>query len=407
MSPEDDKQAVEDLANGTSTSTLEEYIELGKRAFILRQFEEAVDQYAKALELLQEKHGENSAESADTWLQYGKALLENAISQNAVLGKADDQESEEPDSLKDKKRFFFGADGEGAEGEDDAGVQLSALPDDGEDEPEDENDGDREDANSEPEDDFAVAWEALETAKLIYSRQQDEGDEIKLKLADTYIALGDVSLETENFDQAILDFTAGTKLKMDILPFSSRQIAEAHYKLGLVLDLTSGRLADAIEHMETAIASVDARLTELRNGQQGVFDQAAEPPKDSKGKGKAKRLVRDPLVRDMSSEQIASEIKDLEEMKQELELKVDEIKTAPHDKTAGTVPELVAKTLDAELNVSGRSNVEGATVNDLTSMVKKKAKTAAPSADLKRKAEDDVESANGSSDKRAKVSEEP
>lgn len=109
---------------------------------------------------------------------------------------------------------------------------------------------------------------------------------------------------------------------MDILPFSSRQIAEAHYKLGLVLDLTSGRLADAIEHMETAIASVDARLTELRNGQQGVFDQAAEPPKDSKGKGKAKRLVRDPLVRDMSSEQIASEIKDLEEMKQELELKV-------------------------------------------------------------------------------------
>ena len=34
-----------------------------------------------------EKYGENSPESADLLFLYGKALLENAIAQNAVLGK--------------------------------------------------------------------------------------------------------------------------------------------------------------------------------------------------------------------------------------------------------------------------------------------------------------------------------
>ena len=46
------------------------------------------------------------------------------------------------------------------------------------------------------EDDFNAAWEVLEVARAIYEKQQDESDEIKLKLADVFITLGDVSLET-------------------------------------------------------------------------------------------------------------------------------------------------------------------------------------------------------------------
>lgn len=36
----------------------------------------------------------------------------------------------------------------------------------------------------------------FELARGIYEKKSDGDDEIKLKLADTYIALGDVSLET-------------------------------------------------------------------------------------------------------------------------------------------------------------------------------------------------------------------
>ncbi len=52
--------------------------------------------------------------------------------------------------------------------------------------------------DDEPEDDFNAAWEVLDLARAIYDKQvQQEGDdEVQLKLADTYIALGDVSVET-------------------------------------------------------------------------------------------------------------------------------------------------------------------------------------------------------------------
>ena len=149
---------------------------------------------------------------------------------------------------------------------------------------------------------------------------------------------------TEKFDQAITDYTAGLSLKTQLLPLSSRQIAEAHYKLSMVLDLTSGRLAQAIEHAEGALNSVEARLEELRMGLRGELppveddDVKAEGENgkgkekkvvDLKGKGKAKagvqsglKLVRDELVQRMSKTQIESEIRELEGLREELGLKV-------------------------------------------------------------------------------------
>jgi len=56
--------------------------------------------------------------------------------------------------------------------------------------------GEDDDDGVEPEDDFNAAWEVLDLARAIYEKQKDEDDEVRLKLADTYIALGDVSLET-------------------------------------------------------------------------------------------------------------------------------------------------------------------------------------------------------------------
>lgn len=55
--------------------------------------------------------------------------------------------------------------------------------------------------DGEPEDDFNAAWEVLDLARAIYDKQKNENndEEVRLKLADTYIALGDVSLETGLF----------------------------------------------------------------------------------------------------------------------------------------------------------------------------------------------------------------
>lgn len=132
---------------------------------------------------------------------------------------------------------------------------------------------------------------------------------------------------TEKFEQAIQDFEAGLAHKLALLPTSSRQIAEAHYKLSMVLDLTSGRLSDAITHAEKALQSVESRLTELADGLAGKLPPLPEAAESAKGKGKATggRLVRDDHVQNMSKAQIENEIKELSGLKDDLALKVRSI----------------------------------------------------------------------------------
>ena len=130
---------------------------------------------------------------------------------------------------------------------------------------------------------------------------------------------------SEKFDQAIKDYSTGLSLKSELLPISSRQIAEAHYKLSIVLDLTSGRLAQAISHAEKALESVESRLAELRNGLSGQVAALPAPAKDAKGKGKAVpglKLAQDEAISNMSKPQIEAEIKELDGLREDLALKV-------------------------------------------------------------------------------------
>jgi HAT1-interacting factor 1 len=136
-------------------------------------------------------------------------------------------------------------------------------------------------------------------------------------------------LVAEKFDQAITDYTSGLALKTELLPLSSRQLAEVHYKLSIALDLTAGRLADAIHHAQRALESIEARLVELQAGLAGKLPPLTEPePSDAKdheegkGKGKQVALVPDELVQNRSQAQIEAEIKELGELKQDLALKV-------------------------------------------------------------------------------------
>ncbi|KAF9244680.1 hypothetical protein BU15DRAFT_41998 [Melanogaster broomeanus] len=374
--------------------TVETALEHARRAFALKKYEQAVEHYATALELQTKKHDEDAPEMADLYFSYGKALLENAIAQASVLGK-----EPEPGAVEDNKRrttttgdgkgpiLAFGDEGEGEDGTVDLFEQATR-------EAEEESEGEDEEGDEgAPEDDFNAAWDVLELARAIYEKAKDEDDDIKLKLADTYITLGDVSLETEKFDQAITDYSAGLALKVDLLPMSSRQIAEAHYKLSMVLDLTSGRLSDAILHSEKALESVLQRITELKDGLSGKLPPSPVQvqKEDKKGKGKAtpSPLLAGDLVQNISKNQMEVELQELESLKEDLALKVDELKTMPAE-PLDSAPGMAARALDQELNARSIA-VPGqpAVVHDLTSMVKKKKKPAESEGGTKRKTNDD------------------
>ena len=233
----------------------------------------------------------------------------------------------------------FSGDADEGDGEEDPAVDLLAHANK---EIEDaERDAEEPCEDGEPEDDFNAAWEVLEMARSIYEGQKEDDDDVKLKLADTYVALGDVSLETgkhftvaywkhlpnvsykiEKFDQAINDYSQGLELKEELLPISSRHIAEVHYKLSMVLDLTSGRLSDAISHVEKALESVESRMALLRDGLSGQIPASEEQKPDIKGKGKATaKLARDDL-QNMTKSQMESELRELNGLKDDLALKV-------------------------------------------------------------------------------------
>ncbi|OBZ66699.1 NASP-related protein sim3 [Grifola frondosa] len=417
--------AMSNRSNETSANpavSIEDALEHAKRAFALRKYEQAVDHYATALELMTKKHGENAPETADLYFSYGKALLENAIAQSSVLGKEQPEDAEHATAGDGKDTssggaflsFSGDADDEAEElvpgSKEDVPVDLFAEAAKAVDEMDEAEEDEDEDEEAEPEDDFNAAWEVLDLARALYEKQQDEDDQVKLKLADTYIALGDVSLETEKFDQAITDYTAGLALKNELLPLSSRQIAEAHYKLSIVLDLTSGRLRDAITHAERALESVEARVAELRDalsGQGLVQAGAHEEKADAKGKGKAKqsKLVAEDAIQKMSRSQMESEEKELLGLREDLALKVEELKVTPNEPVE-SAPALVARALDSELNAPTQSPsgaFSSTVVHDLTSIVKKKKKAPEANGAVKRKAED--EGGESPSEKKVKVTD--
>ncbi|KIY68895.1 hypothetical protein CYLTODRAFT_421225 [Cylindrobasidium torrendii FP15055 ss-10] len=407
----------------------QEELELAKRAFALKKYEAAVEHYSNALEIFSENHGQDVPEIADLYFEYGRALLEHAISQSSVLGKANGVEEEEEGEddeapTKGNNLFSFGGDDEPVNLFEAANKAIEEADAEGrDDEYEGAGEGDEEEGEGEgePEDDFNEAWDILDLARTIYQKRLDswgagreqEEEELKLKLADTYVMLGDVSLETEKFDQAVSDYETSLTLKRALLPLSSRQIAEAHYKLSIVLDMTPGRLADAIGHAESARESLEVRVGVLRGvmGEEGGAEEGVSSAgtggsgavaegagagsggsndaqgsaggegsaASAKGKAKAKEVV-DLSIVGLSRARIEAEIKDLEELKADLELKIEELKTQPHHEpssssSSSSVMVQAADALDAELG-RGLSRVEGQqpVVNDLSGMVKRRRK---------------------------------
>lgn len=45
------------------------------------------------------------------------------------------------------------------------------------------------------DDDFTIAWEILDLARILYQKRQSEGEEVGRELGECFGLLGDVSLE--------------------------------------------------------------------------------------------------------------------------------------------------------------------------------------------------------------------
>merc|ERR1719369_109876 len=336
----------------------------GKRALLVQDPNDAVENLAEACELLGKVYGETGNEMGESYFYYGKALLELARLEAGVIdncfdgvevasedesedssfvegpkltkeeeekiaeqvdealvknyeeceeakkaaaekkkkeNKEETKENGEPELKKESEENSEEDDEEEEAGEeakeendeetpevDGAGPSSAAEPEVAENGKDNESIGSNEAGTSEVKDstdknviekeeeedpsNLQLAWEILELAKSSFSKHADSlpADsevrmEIESKLSETYQTLGEVSIENENYPQAIEDLTMCLRRRQDLLPEDSRCIAETHYQLGVALGFNA-QFDEAVNALSDAIAVLEKRIGFLKEG---------------------------------------------------------------------------------------------------------------------------------------------
>merc|ERR1719500_1946624 len=115
-----------------------------------------------------------------------------------------------------------------------------------------------------------LAWEMLELAKQCLKKQADalpaddpKRPEVEGRLSETFMKLGEVSIESENYPQAIEDLKTCLHRHQEHLPDDSRCIAEAHYQIGVALGFIL-EFDPAGTSLEDAIGVLEKRVRNLK-----------------------------------------------------------------------------------------------------------------------------------------------
>lgn len=320
-----------DVSVDPQNSNAEELVNLGIKAYILRDYNAAVTALSRAIELMVQQHGEKGDPLGRVYLYYGKALLEVSREEAEPLGDAvarelhSDSEEDEPNSSKNVTESDSTAKAEISESEkveekpnekQNMNGAEEAKPDSAESDnkksteenenqsstnendktkteesvatteaqtsstiAEPSNSGDA--STKEPEDgeatdkvdeepsDLQLAWEILELAKLIFEQRADVG---KKELADTLVTLGEVSMESENFESAIADIKQGLEIQKQILNADSRNLAETYYKLAVALS-NNNQFDEAIENFNTSLDVLKKRIENLKVNEEQEKDE--------------------------------------------------------------------------------------------------------------------------------------
>merc|ERR1719219_864682 len=346
----------------------------GKRALLVQDPNDAVENLAEACELLGKVYGETGNEMGESYFYYGKALLELARLEAGVIDncfdgvevasedesedssfvegpkltkeeeekiadqvdealvknyeeceeakkaatekekketKEENKENGEPELKKDSEENSEEDDEEEEEASeeakeendepqevDGAGPSSSAEPEGAENGKDNESIGSNEAGTSEVKDstdknaiekeeeedpsNLQLAWEILELAKSCFSKHADslpadakERMDIESKLSETYQTLGEVSIENENYPQAIEDLNMCLRRRQDLMPEDSRCIAETHYQLGVALGFNA-QFDEAVNALSDAIAVLEKRISFLKEGKASIEETKAK-----------------------------------------------------------------------------------------------------------------------------------
>ncbi|KAK9450926.1 uncharacterized protein V1518DRAFT_412089 [Limtongia smithiae] len=302
------------IENNGVDAEIEGLVLTASKAYGLKKYEDATEGFARACEIYVENNGKDDP---NLLFLYGRALFQVAVSSSDVLGgsgvtepqkelisaKAVEMTARRPEindggagSNPGTRLFQFTGDGPESDDQEE---------DDDDDDDDDYNDGgDKQEDRKEDESDFETAWDVLDLARTLFERQVKELSEdddaaklieIKTKTADIYDILGEISLESENFQQASTDLLAAVELKQELYPIHSTLVSEACFKLSLALEFvpdSKNARQQAAVYVRKAIDSVEQRTkvtgeedADLLNDLNTRLRELEAPKSDSLGAG--------------------------------------------------------------------------------------------------------------------------
>jgi HAT1-interacting factor 1 len=277
----------------------------GAAAMASKNYEDAVEIYSEACQVAN-LESEDGRDDPDLMYLYGRALFENAVASSDVIGMAESKTNAnaKDDGMRNGKEA--GEKGDNEEEGKDAQFQFTenvAVEEEEEEDAKDEAplaEGEEEEESSDEEveapadgeveaeqSDFEIAWEILDLTRLLYTesldsmgtaavppepfdehRSESEGDTFEVytarfvKLADVYMLMGDISLETENFPQGVKDYGEALSLLRRAFPATSGRIRECLFKLSLAQEFVGDDecLDAAVECMDEVVMMVDKKV---------------------------------------------------------------------------------------------------------------------------------------------------
>uniref|UniRef100_A0A1B6MEU3 Tetratricopeptide SHNi-TPR domain-containing protein n=1 Tax=Graphocephala atropunctata TaxID=36148 RepID=A0A1B6MEU3_9HEMI len=285
----------------------------GKRHLFIKDYANAVATLGDACAKLSEMFGDLADECADAYFSYGRALLELAREESNVLGTEPEKENSEEEGEEE------GENKPSEDGEDEAeGEQKEEEENDEKEEKEKEEspadetidttknlETGEEAADEEKEEDvdnLQLSWEVFELAKKIYERQNSDA-----KLAETYLYLGEVALESENYNNAIEDMKKCVDIQGKILPPYHRDIAETHFQLGVAHSLCN-EFDEAITNFKISSDILETRIGKLEKD---------GPPEEETKKNPFYSVEKEVAEIKALLPEIKAKIADMEDFKQE------------------------------------------------------------------------------------------
>ncbi|KAJ3125100.1 hypothetical protein HK098_000592 [Nowakowskiella sp. JEL0407] len=326
-----------------------ELIEQGKREYALKHFDTATDLFSDASRELVEKFGEGSPECAVAFYWYGNALFNIALQKSTFLGSSNEKETEEDSEQPDLPTAKIQKVGKILvfEDEEEGDAEQADEPENGE--KDNETGGAEEEQEEEEEDDMMLAWNILDLTRTILEKM--DGEENQKMLAETYLTLGDISLELEQWSRAVLDYSDAVKLKSKLFPPSNRQLSESYFKLALAYEFTE-EYDKALENLKLTSLVLQNRVSILRDDVRHTTD----PEKMRELEDEIKEIME-------------GMVPELDEKIKDLELIRDQVGTKfPGDAATAS------KTSDANGAETSAAAAPSKVVNDVSNLVKKKPK---------------------------------